>query len=166
MKISRLLIVLVSAFSLPASAQQLGKLFFTPEQRATLEQLKQTPATPSAPAVTSDTITVNGMVQRSDGSNILWINNAQQSVTSGAKGLDPKAVPGSVPVTVPGNKNPVRLKIGQSVDVASGAIRESYEAPPKPFVASEAAARKDKAESTKDKAEPRKEKTDSTPEKR
>lgn len=68
----------------------LGRLFFTPAERAQLEQArhKRTPATPAAAHTTDspEPVRFDGMVQRSDGRATYWINGrAQSQAVSGLK---------------------------------------------------------------------------------
>ena len=64
------------------------------------------------PAARIDTLTVNGMIQKSGGKRIFWINGEQQdAVTS------PEKAPASVRVTVPGNSQPVEVKVGQRIEL-------------------------------------------------
>lgn len=66
------------AFASAAQAQQepLGRLFFTPEQRAMLDRQRQ--LTPSRMVGTggesSSSYTINGVVRRSSGHQTTWIN--------------------------------------------------------------------------------------------
>lgn len=114
----------------PAAAETIGRLFFTPEQRATLDRLRQNPNLVAPPV--SDTLTVNGLVQRNDGETTVWINGVPQQMpaTSRAKPAQPSA---AVPVTIPGSSTPARMKVGQTLDTSTGAITEKIQpAPPKP----------------------------------
>ncbi|HEX9181389.1 MAG TPA: hypothetical protein VF859_13390, partial [Burkholderiales bacterium] len=71
---------LLAAAAAPAQADQLGRLFFTPEQRATLESLRLVPATAAA-ATPTDRVSVDGIVQRSGGAATVWINGVPQTMT-------------------------------------------------------------------------------------
>lgn len=93
--------------SLPANAEGLGRLFFTPEQRAQLEQGKSQSADPGGG---SRVLTVNGIVQKHGGARTVWINGIAQPATGG----DERA-PESIPVAIPGQSQPVKLKVGQKL---------------------------------------------------
>ena len=102
------------AFALFASgvgvvhATELGRLFFTPQERAKFEMQGAKADTPAQ----RDTLTVNGMIQKSGGKRIFWINGEQQdAVTS------PEKAPASVRVTVPGNSQPVEVNVGQRIEL-------------------------------------------------
>ncbi len=64
----------------PPAAAGLGRLFYTPAQRATLEDARQRnivhAATPSAPG---GAIVYNGVVQRSDGRTTQWVDGQPQA---------------------------------------------------------------------------------------
>ncbi|HEX5338630.1 MAG TPA: hypothetical protein VFW53_09350 [Gallionella sp.] len=111
MKPVRLLVLAVLALAATgnAGAEQLGRLFFTPEQRAQLELGKQRngSAADDAPS-----ISVNGIVQKRGGGRTVWINGVPQT-TRNADGH----APDSEPVAVPGQSQPVKLKVGQKVPV-------------------------------------------------
>jgi hypothetical protein len=112
----------------------LGRLFYTPEQRARMDVARQHERSirideeESAPQ--SANILLNGVITRSDGKSTVWINNriqneATQSATVG-KG-------GEVRIVTPGAKRAVPLKVGQSIDMNSGQVEEVYRrAPPSP----------------------------------
>ena len=127
--------------STPAAAQaqeRLGRLFFTPAQRASLdvarsqraraalstERTEQEEATPVA-----QTITYGGMVRRSDGKSTVWFNNQpvnDRESLGGAAIVGRVRADGSVTLQVPQTGRSVSLKPGQSVELLSGAIEEGY----------------------------------------
>jgi hypothetical protein len=138
--------VVPGAAQAPASAEapELGRLFFTPAERAHLDELRRRPPSPPQVAVTSQAeqspaaptpqyITVNGVVRRSDGTTTVWVNNkpvtgrrAEDGVVvtpSGARGS------GNVTVRVPATGRSVDLKVGQQLEVHSGQVQEAYESP-------------------------------------
>lgn len=105
--------ILLGCFVLfPAQAGALGRLFFTPQQRAQLEHertMKTTP--PSSPAATAPSVlAVNGIVQRKGGARTVWINGVPQSA-----GSSDERTPDSLPVSVPGQSQPIKLKVGQKL---------------------------------------------------
>ncbi|MDX8400981.1 MAG: hypothetical protein R8K20_12150 [Gallionellaceae bacterium] len=100
------LLTLLLSFTLSpmAQADELGRLFFTPQQRKQLEQEQQT--LNAAGANTQNTITVNGLIQSSNGNRIVWINGKAQHDNSGKK-------PNAVTVSLPGKNTNVEIKVGQ-----------------------------------------------------
>ena len=100
------------AFGLTSPAAQsaeLGRLFFTPQER---DQLEIQGAVKSDAPVQRDTLTDNGMIQKSGGKRIYWINGEQQDAVA-----SPGQAPASVRVTVPGKPQPVEVKVGQRIEL-------------------------------------------------
>ncbi|MDD2914078.1 MAG: hypothetical protein PHP70_02035 [Gallionella sp.] len=95
------------AASMPANAEQLGRLFSTPEQRAQLEQNKPTN---TGSGDSHRALTVNGIVQKHGGARTVWINGLPQPAT----GRDDRA-PESLSVAIPGASHPVKIKVGQKM---------------------------------------------------
>ncbi len=88
----------------PATPAELGRLFFTPEQRKQLEHRQQD----SAPA--SSTVTVNGVVQKASGGRTVWINGVPQTGSDSHK-----HAPDGASITVPGQTQAVEVKVGQKL---------------------------------------------------
>jgi hypothetical protein len=68
-----------------AGAQELGRLFFTPEQRAALDARRKArvPDKPAAtPQAESPITRINGAVQRSGGKSTVWVNG--EAIPEGA----------------------------------------------------------------------------------
>ena len=108
------------AAAVPAQSQEIGRLFFTPQQRAALDARRKArvPDKPAAaPAVASPTTRLDGYVRRSSGPSTVWVNGMQAD----------EAAPGSdARVAVPlGDGGPrVRLKPGQTLDRGTGEVRD------------------------------------------
>ena len=100
-----------------AAQQNLGRLFFTEQQRQDLDRRRQANIQETAVVVES-TVTINGQVSRSSGRSTTWINGVPQE--SARKPLDPARV------TLPGGEGApsVTLKIGQTLDKVRGEIRD------------------------------------------
>lgn len=105
------LCVFALAAATPIHGSELGRLFFTPEQRAQLES-GNTPSTGSGDS--RRTISVSGIVQRHGGDRTVWINGVPKLV-----GKSDERSPESAPVTIPGQKKQVRVKVGQKVNIDS-----------------------------------------------
>ncbi|HLF39525.1 MAG TPA: hypothetical protein VI545_07560 [Burkholderiales bacterium] len=146
-----------AAISVPAPAQErLGRLFFTPAQRASLDVARsqraraalstEKPEQEAAPV--PQTITYSGVLRRSDGKTTVWINNqpVHDRESAGAAAIVGRVRPdGSVTLQVPQSGRSVSLKPGQSVELLSGTVEEGYsrklEAPrPEPKPAAKPAA--------------------------
>lgn len=84
-----LLAAFMLACALPAYPQDgaLGRLFFTPQQRATLDRQRR--QSPNESQVASDKL--NGEVRRSSGKNTRWINGAAHYVNDAPLGVSANA---------------------------------------------------------------------------
>ena len=114
----RLLVVLCATLlPLPAPAEEaLGRLFFTPEKRAALERSRKLNLR-QAQQVEGETMSLNGIVRRSDGSGTAWINGRPHYLADPrhgvAIGLQPDATGATVSV---GDEAPSRLRVGESIN--------------------------------------------------
>ena len=116
--------------SLPAPAQDLGRLFFTPERREALDRQRQfkVPENPEVPA--DPTLTINGVVTRSSGKRTVWINGTAQEddhTDSGLVVAPSRGNPGQVlvqpedgPTTRVGVGNTVNRNTGEAADLLGG----------------------------------------------
>jgi hypothetical protein len=106
MKKSALIFIMLSVVSAGASAAELRRLFYTPQQRAQLERQQVTGE--SDEGGKHNFIVVNGVIQKQDGNRIVWINGTQQPTTYGNE-----KAPSTESITVPGMSKPVQVKVGQ-----------------------------------------------------
>ena len=99
--------------SISIDANELGRLFFTPEQRSQLDsnQVQKTRAENNNGA-----LVLNGIVQIHGGKRTAWINGVPQ-----AAGGSDEITPENMTVTVPGQIIPVQIKVGQRVLLHSSA---------------------------------------------
>lgn len=124
-------------------AEPLGRMFFTPAQRASLDVARQqrartTLATEQTEEVTNaapvpQTITFDGMLRRSDGKSTVWINNRpvnENEQAGGAVVVDRVRPDGGISLQVPQTGRSVELKVGQSIELLSGTIEEPYSRKP------------------------------------
>lgn len=76
-------LALCATLALPARAQDtasgLGRLFFTPERRQSLDRQRQFNIQEKQDVPEDPTFTINGMVTRSSGKRTVWINGVAQS---------------------------------------------------------------------------------------
>lgn len=125
------------------AAEPLGRLFFTPEQRAQMDvaRAQRSRATLEAAieeqAPLPEIVTFHGIVRRSDGKSTVWMND--RAINDGAEaGRLPPPRPradGSIMLELPQSERRINLKVGQSVELLSGTIAEPYArapVPPKP----------------------------------
>ncbi len=130
---STALLLLANAWLLGgAQAAELGRLFYTPQQRAQLEsQITTSDSTDTGPR---SFIVVNGVIQRQGGKRTVWVNGQQQPADHGNA-----RSPATVPVPVPGRSGPVQLKVGQRLLLNTPPAENGTEqpAPDKPAVPDE-----------------------------
>jgi hypothetical protein len=117
---------------------EFGRLFFTPEERQSLDRERQHPGESRARA--SSTVVINGVVARSSGRHTIWVNGAAQHDREKASGLvaatrldDPASI--SIAPVVPGptgGAGGANVRVGGTIDletaqttdlVAGGRIR-------------------------------------------
>lgn len=110
----RLLVVtglnaLLTAQAAEADAS-LGRLFNTPERRASLDGMRERNLRITPDAQQPDSIRLDGIVMRSDGRSTIWLN--QQAITDRAGAL--RADPSSAQIPVSGERS-VRLRVGETL---------------------------------------------------
>ncbi|MDO8263858.1 MAG: hypothetical protein Q7T21_11635 [Gallionella sp.] len=124
------------------NAGELGRLFFTPEQRAQLDYnyaRGTRPDSGSAPTDNARALTLNGIVQMHGGKRTAWINGVPQAV-----GRSDEKTPESLPVPLPGQNKSVKLKVGQRVLLSpSASPNKSEPNSSKPGTAKQDAAEED-----------------------
>ena len=113
----------------------LGRLFFTPTERAQLDiariqkkSMKPLSTEEPAAAPLPQTVTYGGIVRRSDGRAMLWINNQLVDEKEAFSAMNVKGrvrSDGVVTIQVPDSRETINLKVGQSVEVHSGKIAET-----------------------------------------
>ena len=117
-------------------AAELARMFYTPAQRATLDNARkqnirveignESEQQPAAAPVPQN-VSVNGIIRRSDGKNTIWLNNrvVNEQNPSGMNAAIGKS-DNRVRLSVPDSGRSVDLKVGQTVEIVSGTIEESY----------------------------------------
>ena len=121
-----------------AAAAGIGRLFYTPEQRVTLDtaRSKRTRTTleteaaeaPPPPAPAPEVVTYGGIVQRSDGKSTIWLNNRPLSGKQPADAPSVRRVrpDGTVTLHAPQSGRNVDLRVGQRAELLSGTVEEGY----------------------------------------
>lgn len=119
----------------------MGRLFFTPAQRVSLDIARtrrarntlSTEGTEEAAAPVAQSVTYGGMVRRSDGRSTVWINGSPVNDGEPVGGISVVGrirPDGRVSLQVPQSGRSVDLKPGQSVELLSGTIEEAFSRKP------------------------------------
>lgn len=124
-----LVLIAIVAYA-PAEAQELGRLFFTPEQRTALDARRKAriPDKPAAVVVESPVTRLDGLVSRGSGRSTVWVNGEPVPEGTQPEGLRvrPRRTDSArVTVEIGESDNQVDLKIGQSFDRSTGEVRDS-----------------------------------------
>lgn len=106
----------------PCAAQELGRLFFTPDERAALDARRRArvPDKPAAAVVASPTTKLDGYVKRSRGPSTVWVNGEALPEGSGdAPRIGPRV---SIPLGEGGRR--AALRPGEVLDRGTGEVRD------------------------------------------
>ncbi|RLJ63750.1 hypothetical protein [Sulfurisoma sediminicola] len=98
----------------------LGRLFFTPEKRATLERQRQLNIQETQ-TLEGATMSLDGVVVRSSGKRTVWINRRAQNDRAAPAGVTAELgsrQPGQA-VLQAGEETPARLKVGEAINRAT-----------------------------------------------
>lgn len=119
------LVLLLSAHQ--ATAQELGRLFFTPEQRDALDARRRArlPDRPNV-VVASPTTRIDGYVKRSEGKSTVWVDGEALPDGTQPEGLRLRRGddPSRVTVILGEDGRRIDLRVGQTVDRASGEVKD------------------------------------------
>ena len=110
----------------PARAQELGRLFFTPDQRAALDARRKArvPDKPAAVPQAEQPVTrIDGAVRRSGGKSTVWVNGEAVPESPRGEGARPSK-PGSVSVPVGETAQRYDLRVGETLDRGTGEVRD------------------------------------------
>jgi hypothetical protein len=123
---------LLAAAQLTQAAEPIGRIFYTPEQRAQLDALRSQKAVALQvrDEPVPEIVTYKGIVRRSDGKATVWVNN---EALSEAELRDKQSIVGRVDrngqillQTPQAASRQLQLKVGQSAELLSGRIDEPY----------------------------------------
>ena len=119
-----LAVIALALLAPPVGAQELGRLFFTPEQRAALDARRKARVPDrAAPLVAAPVTRVDGFVKRSAGPSTVWING--ESLTENAPEaprIDARGSGVSLGIGEGGQR--VQLKPGETLDRGNGEVRD------------------------------------------
>ncbi len=115
------LVALVAGVPIAASAagEPLGRLFFTPQERARLERQRGADS-PGDAAARPSSVRVGGVVARSGGRNTVWLNGTALDAAGHDRPVELRPnSPATVVVRVEPGRT-ARLKVGESIDLPGG----------------------------------------------
>lgn len=134
MKNDRFVAALIASLSLGhgalARAQDIGRLFFTPDQREALDARRKAriPDRPAAAVVESPTTRLDGRVVRSNGKSTVWVNGApvpEGVQPEGLRVIPKKDSPASAGISVGEESRTVELRVGETLDRGTGEVKGS-----------------------------------------
>ena len=111
----------------PVGAQELGRLFFTPEQRAALDA-RRAARLPDKPSVVreSPTTRVDGYVARSSGRSTVWVDGEALPDGTQPEGLRVQRGrdAGKVTVTFGEQARRIEMRVGETLDRSTGDVKD------------------------------------------
>jgi hypothetical protein len=129
MKRTLLVLIGLTLFSAAGAccAQELGRLFFTREQREALDARRKArvPDKPTAAVVVSPTTRLDGYVKRSTGPSTVWVNGeAQPDAAQPESPRIPRTTDERVSVVIGETGSRRGLKPGEVLDRGTGEVRD------------------------------------------
>lgn len=103
---------------LAGAAEDLGRLFFSPQQRQDLDRRRAANAQEAAAIIQESTLTLQGQVSRSGGKTTTWINGIPRHDAHGS------ADPTRVRIQSGKDEPEVTLQVGQTRDTVRGETRD------------------------------------------
>jgi hypothetical protein len=124
-----LALVTAALMTVPCAGQELGRLFFSPAERAALDAEREAGATRPVAAKTPVPLRIDGYVRRSGGGATLWVNGAPLAGGSleDVHMAPATGQPGEVVVTRRAQGSGLRVKVGSTFDAGSGAVLDAIE---------------------------------------
>jgi len=127
MRLATLALLLALLPAGPAAAQELGRLFFTPEQRAALDA-RRAARLPDKPAAVAESPTtrVDGYVKRSSGKSTVWVDGEAMPDGLQLEGLRLQRGndPTRVTVTIGEDGRRIVVRVGETLDRATGEVKD------------------------------------------
>ena len=106
------LLILTGSVGAAWAQDELGRLFFTPERRQSLDRQRQLNIREKQEIPEDPTLTINGLVTRSSGKRTVWINGVAQSEKEDLAGV----------TVIPARTEPGRITV-QPTDAPAGQAR-------------------------------------------
>ena len=130
-----MLLAVVGILSTDAALAQdnaLGRLFYTPKQRAALNaNIRSITKTPKKRIPIPRSVTLSGVVTRSDGERTVWVDGKayHQGDPKDMRVITDSGDPARAELKVRGVRKRVPVRVGQQLNPASGKTSELYETP-------------------------------------
>ncbi len=115
-----------------AQEDALGRLFYTPAQRAALNANIRSVTEQSKKRIpVARTVTLSGVVTRSDGERTVWVDGHPyyQGNPDNVRVITNPGDPAAAELRVIGINKRIPVRVGQQLDPASGKTSEKYEMP-------------------------------------
>lgn len=109
----------------PGQAEELGRLFFSPAERAALDARRGADAAPGEPARAP--LRVDGYVRRASGATTVWVNGVPRAAPApreAAPGDQRPGDAGSVSIPARARERGTPVRVGATLDPSSGAQRD------------------------------------------
>ena len=115
-----------------AQDEALGRLFYTPGQRAALDANIRSTKRAKKTVPLPPSVTFNGVVTRSDGERTVWIDGRayHRAESSDVEVITQPANPGEAEIKIEGVRRRMPVRVGQRLDPATGKTYELYEQAP------------------------------------
>jgi len=115
-----LLALLAAAVHAPlaGAAEDLARLFFTPQQRQDLDRRRAANVQEAATVIQESTLTLHGQVSRSGGKTTTWVNGMPQHDAYSSSD------PARATIQTGEDEPKVELKVGQTFDRVRGETRD------------------------------------------
>jgi len=108
-----------------ACAEPLGRLFFTPGQRAMLDRQRQSGVLENyLDILEAGTLKLGGLVKRSDGKTTVWVNGVALHDIPSSSGIKVRLAPRGQALLGVGSEPAIRLRVGETFDRASGETKD------------------------------------------
>lgn len=116
-----------------AQDEPLGRLFYTARQRAALDaNVRSASERVKQPIPIPPSVTLNGVVTRSDGEQTVWIDGRayHRNESGELQVITRPDDPAAVEIKVPGASTRRPVRVGQQLDPVTGETFEAFETPP------------------------------------
>jgi len=124
-----------------AQDEPLGRLFYTDKERSALDaNIARVTKKPAKAIPIPPSVTLNGIVTRSDGERTVWIDGRAyyQGNPDNVRVITRSDEPGVAELKLPGVSERRPVRVGQKLDPASGETFESFETRPSPMPSQQA----------------------------